>query len=74
MQKSSSVKRETAVVAGVKGLPKTKKFGGKTFTKKTCSKSKTAAKVVAKQYRKSGKNARVVQDPKTKSYCVFARG
>lgn len=58
-----------------KALPKTKKFNGKTYTKKACG-TKAAAKKTAANHRKKGtkKVARVVKDPVTKKYCVYTRG
>lgn len=73
-RKKSTRAKKRATGAAIKGLPKTKKFGGKTYTKSTCGKTKTAAKATAKRVRKSGKNARVVKDPKTGRHCVFTRG
>ena len=60
----------------VKGLPKTKVIDGKRYTKKTCSKSKAAAQKAAKQHRAKSPNARarVLQDPKTNTFCVMTRG
>ena len=69
---TKSTKRKPAV----KGLPKTKEYGGKRYTKKTCSKSKAAAKKAAAKHRaaKSGNRARIEFDPKAKTYCVMTRG
>jgi len=55
------------------GLAKTKKFAGKTYTKSSCAKLKTAATKVAKAARAKGKAARVVKNP-AGGYCVFTRG
>ncbi len=68
--KKTSTRRKSAKVSG---LPKSKKFGGKTYTKKGCSRLKTEAKKRAKTLRGQGKNARVVKNPKG-GYCVYSRG
>ncbi len=58
--------------ASVKGLAKTRKFSGKTYTKAACSKTKAGAKAKAKALRKAGKRARVVKNP-SGGHCVYSR-
>jgi len=60
-------------VSGPAKLTKTKKFAGKTYTKSSCAKLKTAATKVAKAARAKGKNARVVKNP-LGGFCVYTRG
>ena len=67
------MRKKASTTRKVSGLPKTKKFGGKTYTKTSCSKKKTDAKKKAERMRKAGKNARVVKNP-AGGYCVFGRG
>lgn len=53
--------------------PARKMFGGKGYTKTSCSRTKTAAKKEAEAKRKSGKLARVVADKAAGRYCVYTR-
>lgn len=43
----------------------------KSFTKDSCSTSKTTAANAAKAMRASGKTARVIEDKEAKKFCVF---
>lgn len=65
--------RKASGARKISGLPKTKKFGGKTYTKSSCSKLKSAAKKTADNIRSRGKNARVVKNP-AGGYCIYTRG
>lgn len=77
MKKSSigrkKTKRRTIGKIAAKSLPATVKAFGKTWTKKSCSKTKTAASKTANASRKAGKAAMVKKNP-TGGYCTFVRG
>ena len=64
----ASGRRKKSVAA----LPARKEFGGKGYTKKACSRLKTAAKKTADSARASGKLARIVSNP-AGGYCVYVR-
>lgn len=59
--------------AAVSGAKSTKKFGGKTYTKSSCSATVTEARKKADALKKQGKLARVVKNIKAKGACVYTR-
>lgn len=66
------MKRRRTGVAGT--VKKTRTFGGKRYSHKMCSTTKTAAKKAAQSYRGKSKKkkARVVKVGS--KYCVYTRG
>lgn len=69
-RKKTTRRRKTAVGS----VPKTRKFGGKTYRHKMCSTSKRNAEKAAKSHRAKGKSkgARVVKTGG--KYCVYTKG
>lgn len=70
--RTSTTKRKVGRTK-VAGTAKTKKFGGKTYTKTSCSATVTDARKKAASLKKSGKLVRVVKNVKAKGACVYAR-
>lgn len=74
--RTKTTRRKSSVrgVAKVAGTAKTKKFGGKTYTKTSCSGTVTEARKKATAIKATGKLARVVKNVGGKGACVYSRG
>jgi len=71
MPKKKSTKRKKKSGVGAK---KTRTFGGKRYTLKTCSRKKTDAKKKAKRHREKSKRAAARVVDTGGKYCVYTRG
>lgn len=69
-KKSTSRRRKASV--GKKALGATAKLFGRVYTKKSCSKTKTAAQASANSSKRAGKSAFVKKNP-AGGYCTFVR-
>ena len=67
--KRKTTKRKTTAK---KSLGATIKAFGKTYTKKSCSRTKAAATISANASKRAGKSAMVKKNP-AGGYCVFTR-
>lgn len=72
-KKTTGSRARTGKAGKAAASPAAKVFGGKRYTKKACSSTKTGAKATAKKLREAGKNARIVKGGPGK-YCVYTRG
>lgn len=72
-KKTTGTKARSGKAGKAAASPAAKTFGGKRYTKKGCSATKTGAKATAKKLRDAGKNARIVKGGPGR-YCVYARG